>query len=233
MPKEAEIKSSSIPIFAVIFALIAFGINKFAFKPPVEVEAPEGFTFLDGRLFSNEMLMTKSKQLYLGGGSRLFSGATVYAAGVYVDESNVKSLKKNYKSDDVDALSENNSFFKAITDSKEKTLLLKIHRTVHTLKVASMISNDIKNKVDEGIVKEFSKQVLALAPTDRVFKDFEIYINCKGDSVTITNSFDDLETTEAFAGKGCCNAIFESYLGEDSIAKPAMEGVAKTFIEMN
>ena len=234
MSKENETKSTSIPIVGfVIAAIIAVVINSKAFKPQEPSVAPEGFTYLDGRLFANEMQISKSKQLFLGGGTRMYSGASVYAAGVYLNESSVKSLKKKYKSDDATALSENNSFFKEISDSNEKTLLLQIHRTVHTLKVTSMISADIKSKVDESVTKDFSKKVLSMVSAERVFKDFALYINCKGDSVKLSKTFDDLEESEAYQAKGFCNALFESYLGKDSIATPAMSGVAQTFTELN
>jgi len=232
MSKEGETKSSSI-LLAIVFALTAFAINKLAFKPPVLPDAPEGFSYIDGRLFSNEMQFSKSKQLFLGGGTREFNGATVYATGVYLDESTVNSLKKKYKSDDVAVLSKDSAFFRNISESKEKTLILKVHRTVHTLKVSSMISTDLKKKADEKDIKEFSNKINGLVSKDRVFKDFEFYINCKGDSVKITKSFEELAETESFTGKGFCNALFQSYLGQNSIAKPVIGGVAKAFIELN
>ncbi|CAM9534811.1 unnamed protein product [Chrysoparadoxa australica] len=151
--------------------------------------------------------------------------AKVYALGIYVDEkAAVKDLDR-YK--DEDDLTKNDGFYRdAKTSAFEKTLVLKMARTVGTEKMVSALSESVKPRMSGGLsaLSDFEAMLLAAVSKEGAAKKgLQFGFVCKDDSLCISINGKDTGTIKSAPLR---TALLDVYLGKGEVSPGAKKDFA-------
>lgn len=180
---------------------------------------------LDGLEYPDSLKPFASKQLFLGGGPRVKLSLKIYSVGLYLDQGGVASLKKKYKSSNIDE-----SFYESITKmTNAKTLLLRFHRNVGAQKIIDALQEALLPKIDdEMIIKDFTSLLFNVVG-NKVQKHSSLYLMCKGETLTVSKT-SDIKKSKKLKAKNLCPALFSVFMGDSPVSEVAKKNFAAGFV---
>ena len=136
------------PLLVVVMAIVmaTFG-PRALFFPGDDASAP-ATSAIDGLPFPNNIKVAGSRQLLIGGGTRLKWGVRVYSVGIYGDHKLCKSLKQEQAT----ASTLSREF---LASRRMRTVLLRFRRAVASSAISDALGEALSNKVTKCIVHHF------------------------------------------------------------------------------
>ncbi|KAL7469783.1 hypothetical protein ACHAXS_010049 [Conticribra weissflogii] len=210
--------------------LIAIAVSLYLSNPEEIVLKDDEAISIDGIAFPRQLKIAGSKQVFIGGGTRVKWMVKVYGVGIYSEPKLIKSLK-SYAGVSGEALMNSSDFTNDFAESKlTKSLLMRFHREVGASDISEALGEALKPRIGEKISDTFQKFILDMISKDRLEKGSDIFITCKGEKLWA--SLDGEKGAASISINGLCPAVFLVYLGDTPVSTQAKEGFANGFAEL-
>ncbi|KAK1748471.1 chalcone isomerase domain-containing protein [Skeletonema marinoi] len=217
-----KVATVGVAVVAIIAAII-MGPTAFL-GGDVDISGSDNNLTVDGVAMPTQIKTSGTLQNFIGGGLRMKWGFKVYVVGIYSDPKVMTSLKKKYSGFEAKDSNLSDLATDFAKSKPARTVLLRFQRSVAASDISDALGEALKPKVGAAS-DEFQKFILDMVGSDRLEKGSDIYITCKGE--TLSASLTGGNDSSSIRIKGLCPAVFEVYLGDKAVSPQAKKGFAE------